>query len=336
MSKKTSKKEESIMNFCHTSGIEPWFIAKISGSPGLLYGAFHSEGINTYKFDKAQPFLTQSIVWENFTEATADLFFTKATITLKGDSHVTTLTVIEKGKDLVSLLRSNTGLKVNILDRPWWKKILGFRSGTKWKMALATVIYILLASKVVGAFNSQPATTSSTTLASTTSEPAKTPEQIAKEKADADAAAKQKADADAAQAAKDKADAEAKVAADKAAAAQALASLKSEAKTIPYKDLARNPDNYKGAAVKYAGKVVQVQEDGNSVALRVNVTRDDYGLYNNTVFVVYDKGIISGRVLEDDVISFWGISGGLFTYKTVMGAEMTIPQVLAKIVEVNN
>lgn len=315
MSKKKSKKEESVINFCQTSGIEPWFIAKISGSPGILYGAFHSEGINIYMFDKAQPVLTQSHIWGNFIEATADLFFTKATITLKGDSHVTTLEVIEKGKDLVSLLQSNTGLKISILDRPWWRKILGFRSNTKWKMAVAMVIYIILFGKIVGAFTSNNSAPASTTPATTTSTPAKTPAQIAKEKADAEAAA---------QAAKEK------------AAAQALASLKSEAKTIPYKDLARNPDNYKGAAVKYTGKVIQVQEDGNTVALRVNVTVDEYGIYNDTVFVTYDKSIVSGRILEDDIISFWGVSAGLFTYQTVMGAEMTIPQVDAQIVELNS
>ena len=119
-----------------------------------------------------------------------------------------------------------------------------------------------------------------------------------------------------------------------ARAAAKLASLKSDAQVIPYKELARNPDAYKGKTVKYTGKVIQVQEDGNNVGLRVNVTKNTYG-YENTMFITYDKGIISGRVLEDDIISFWGTSAGLLTYKTVMGSEMSIPQVLVQIVEVN-
>lgn len=123
--------------------------------------------------------------------------------------------------------------------------------------------------------------------------------------------------------------------AEEAATTQAkIAAQKSEAKTIPYKTLARTPDDYKGASVTYTGKVIQVQEEGNNVGLRVNVTKNSYG-YEDTMFVVYDKGIVKGRVLEDDIITFWGTSKGLLTYKTVLGAEMTIPQVLATIVEVN-
>ena len=112
------------------------------------------------------------------------------------------------------------------------------------------------------------------------------------------------------------------------------ASLKSEAKTISYKDLARNPDSYKQAKVTYTGEVIQVQENGNSVALRVNVTKNTYG-YEDTMYVTYDKSIISGRVLEKDVVTFWGNSNGLLTYKTIMGAEMTIPQVNGRIITVN-
>lgn len=172
-----------------------------------------------------------------------------------------------------------------------------------------------------------PDTPKSSTPTTSTVKADKTPEQKDQEKADADLKAKQDAEA---KAAADKADAEAKA----AKAAQALVTLKSEAKTIPYKDLARNPDNYKLAQVKYTGKVIQVQEDGNDVGLRVNVTKGNYDLYTDTIFVLYDKGIIKGRVLEDDIITFYGNSMGLLTYKTVMGAEMTIPQVLALIVEV--
>lgn len=187
MSKKESNKIESVMKLCNTSGIKPWFVAKISGSPGVFYGAFHSEGISIYKFDKAQPALTQTHVWENFTEATVDFFAAKTAIILSGESHTTTLVVMEKGKDLVPLLRSNTGLKILILDRLWWRKILGFRSNTKWKMVIAIVVYIILAGKVVGAFNGNDSTVppAPTAPAVTASSPAKTPEQIAREKADA-------------------------------------------------------------------------------------------------------------------------------------------------------
>jgi len=101
--------------------------------------------------------------------------------------------MMDKGKDLVSLLRSNTELKIIVLDRSWWRKILGFRSKTKWKMAVAIVVYIFMASRVVGAFTGSNATAPPNTVAPaaaiTVAAPVQTPEQIAQAKTVADAKA---------------------------------------------------------------------------------------------------------------------------------------------------
>lgn len=165
--------------------------------------------------------------------------------------------------------------------------------------------------------------------------------QDAADKVVADAKAKVDAEAKAKQVAADKVIADAKAVEDKKVAdakviedkkvADATAAAAVEAarpKQIAYKELARNPDSYVGTNVIFTGQVIQVQEDGNLVNLRVNVTKNDYG-YEDTVLIQYDKSIISGRVLDDDVITFSGMSMGLLTYETIMGAEMTIPQVLA-------
>ena len=179
--------------------------------------------------------------------------------------------------------------------------------------------------------------------ASAVTAPVKTPEQIAIDKAAAeakvtqdaadkvvaDAKAKVDAEAKAKQDAADKVIADAKAVEDKKVAdAKAAAAVEAaKPKHIAYKELARNPDSYVGTNVIFTGKVIQVQESGKLVNLRVNVTKNTYG-YEDTVMIQYDKGIVSGRVLDDDVITFSGMSMGLLTYKTVMGAEMTIPQVL--------
>ena len=183
----------------------------------------------------------------------------------------------------------------------------------------------------------------------------KTPEQIAADKAVYDEAVK-KADADlavkATQDAADKVVADAKAAEDKkitdakaaedkkisdakavedkkVADAKAAAAVEAaKPKHIAYKDLARKHDDYMGTNVIFTGEVIQVQEDGKYVGLRVNVTKNSYG-YEDTMFVQYDKSLVSGRVLDKDIITFSGMSMGLLTYKTVLGAEMSIPQVLA-------
>ena len=154
--------------------------------------------------------------------------------------------------------------------------------------------------------------------------------QVAADKVVADAKAKVDAELKAKQDAADKVIADAKAVEDKKIAdAKAAAAVEAaKPKHIAYKELARNPDAYNGTNVIFTGQVIQVQESGDLVNLRVNVTKNTYG-YEDTVLIQYDKSIISGRVLDDDVITFSGMSMGLLTYKTVMGAEMTIPQVLA-------
>ena len=100
-----------------------------------------------------------------------------------------------------------------------------------------------------------------------------------------------------------------------------------------YKTLARNPDIYRGSAVKVAGEVVQVIENGNEIQMRVNITKDEYGFYEDTVYVYYTK-TSSSRILEDDIVAIYGTMLGTVTYTTVLGAEVTIPAIQAKKVEV--
>lgn len=163
----------------------------------------------------------------------------------------------------------------------------------------------------------------------TSSTPVNTSKPLsAEEKAKLEADAKAKAE-------KEKADAEAKAKAEAEARAKELDTFKASCKPIPYKDLARNPDNFNGNHVLYTGKVIQVMEDGNDIQLRVNITKDDYGYYDDTIFVTYTKKSTEGRILEDDIITIWGTANGNITYTTVLGSEMTIPRVDARVVKVN-
>lgn len=90
---------------------------------------------------------------------------------------------------------------------------------------------------------------------------------------------------------------------------------------ISYEQLARTPDDFEGKKVKFRGEVVQVMEGDDEVQLRIAVNRD----YNSIIFVYYDKSITSSRILEDDTITIMGISKGLYTYKSTMGGQITIP-----------
>ena len=98
---------------------------------------------------------------------------------------------------------------------------------------------------------------------------------------------------------------------------------------IIYDQLARNPNDYKEKKVKFYGEVVQVTEDGwdgAGTVLRVAVksSKPD-GDFDGIVLVYYKKSIVKSRVLEDDMITFYGVSKGLYTYESTEGEGVTLP-----------
>ena len=105
--------------------------------------------------------------------------------------------------------------------------------------------------------------------------------------------------------------------------------------SLDYKAMSRDPDTYEGNLYKFDGKILQVMEEAQSdgttlVALRVA----SKGSYDNVVYVVYYRAAGEARILEDDRVTVYGTSQGLYTYKTVMGAEVTIPFIWADSVTV--
>jgi hypothetical protein len=94
---------------------------------------------------------------------------------------------------------------------------------------------------------------------------------------------------------------------------------------ITYDELARNTESWVGRNVRLQGKVVQVMESGGSMDLRVNVTKGSYGLWSDTVYLRFT----GPRLLEGDLIEFTARVNGRVTYKTVLGASVTIPDLTA-------
>lgn len=109
-----------------------------------------------------------------------------------------------------------------------------------------------------------------------------------------------------------------------------------DCKSIDYKSIARNPQKYVGKAVKFKGQVQQVIDiDSKREALMVYVDPDEYGNYQNPIYVIHQKNNES-RILEKDIITIYGTVSQLETYTTVMGDEKTIPGMLADYIVVNS
>ena len=102
-----------------------------------------------------------------------------------------------------------------------------------------------------------------------------------------------------------------------------------------YKEISRNPDNYKGKYAHFKGEIIQSIESGDSYTFRVNISRTSWG-WTDTILVSYTKKEASeSRLLEDDVVDLYGMLAGTHTYETVMGNEMTIPLLYAEYVILN-
>lgn len=110
-----------------------------------------------------------------------------------------------------------------------------------------------------------------------------------------------------------------------------------------YEEIARDPDQYKGKNAKFTGQVIQVQEDGDDVIMRVSITKNeyDYGdgdsdvFYEDPIYVEYtQKSNSESRVLENDIVTLYGTLGGLMTYESIFGEQISIPSINAEYIEI--
>jgi len=90
---------------------------------------------------------------------------------------------------------------------------------------------------------------------------------------------------------------------------------------ITYKQLARTPDDYVNQKVKFTGKVVQVVDGDTEVDIRLAVN----GSYDTILYCAYDPKILNFRILEDDQITIYGVSLGLYSYQSTGAGTITIP-----------
>ncbi len=113
--------------------------------------------------------------------------------------------------------------------------------------------------------------------------------------------------------------------------------------TIDYKSLARNPNSYIGRNYTFTGEVIQVLNGpNNKIDLRVNVTPKRYEYlnetyYEDTMYVTYQySSSTESRILEDDIITLYGSFAGIYSYESVMGAQISIPLINALYIDIRN
>ena len=103
---------------------------------------------------------------------------------------------------------------------------------------------------------------------------------------------------------------------------------------IEYSELARSANKYKGSKVKFEGEIQQViydSENGESEYL-IHVTKDDLGLWSDSIYVYYANKSDS-KFIEDDIVAIYGEASGEESYTRVLGQNIKIPAVTAAYME---
>lgn len=109
------------------------------------------------------------------------------------------------------------------------------------------------------------------------------------------------------------------------------AEYRAQCQTYSYSDIARNPDQYEKKLAKFRGEVIQVLKDGNQLQMRVDVTYNGY-IYTDTVFVFYNTEN-GTNVIEGDIIDMYGELRGMQEYESVLGAQISIPRIYVKYID---
>jgi hypothetical protein len=99
---------------------------------------------------------------------------------------------------------------------------------------------------------------------------------------------------------------------------------------VPYEDLFRYNENYVGKIVHIKGQVLQVSETGtDDFVVRLATKDSGYGYYDDIVWVEFRNN--NERILEDDMLDVYGEVVGIQKYTAVLGNEVSLPAVVARV-----
>lgn len=92
---------------------------------------------------------------------------------------------------------------------------------------------------------------------------------------------------------------------------------------ITYDTLTRTPDEHIGNKVTLSGEIVQVIEGDDASQYRMAVDQD----YDKMVLIEVPTDQLSSRILENDLITIYGVSQGTIDYEYTIGGTNTVPAI---------
>jgi len=153
MSQKKESESELTKRLIKQKHPDAWLIEYASIGKKLNaseFGAFTREGLFTYKLiDKTNIIKTGGVLWPEQKHGEVDHFAIKSIFSIDNIQFVSG----NQGKDIQKFLAGEKENSFIQLKRKWHEKILGFRSGKKWKKYTAVIGYIMIIFFIVGFIN---------------------------------------------------------------------------------------------------------------------------------------------------------------------------------------
>ncbi|AFQ20054.1 DUF3862 domain-containing protein [Bacillus thuringiensis] len=140
------------------------------------YATITKDHIQLFEYDKNVDDVISLAIhqMDDYENVVIDHFAIKSIFQFKGISKTFELIVKEDGKKVESFIQNNTSIETQKVHRKFRNKILGFRSNTKWKMVVASAVYLFIAVAAVSGFmDKTEEKTAGSQVSQTNNEPAK-------------------------------------------------------------------------------------------------------------------------------------------------------------------
>ncbi|MEK4707065.1 excalibur calcium-binding domain-containing protein [Bacillus sp. FSL R10-2780] len=153
MSKKKKKPSESTLakqaiakKYQKEYGSTPIIVSTNLESMQTGYAAVATDHIQLFKYNKDVNDVVSiaKYYFINYSTVLVDHFAIKSVFEFNGSGTPFRFIPTEQGKDIERFIENNTSIEIHKVRRKWYKKILGFRSNTKWKMVVACIIYLFI------------------------------------------------------------------------------------------------------------------------------------------------------------------------------------------------
>lgn len=109
------------------------------------FAVFHTEGITIYDVSEEHRIVEfGSLDWEEFPYMTVRFFkYTTNLIFHADEKRFRKLTLNDDRREaIIDFVQENTPAQLEIVQLKWYNNIPGFRSGTRWKMIMSSIVYL--------------------------------------------------------------------------------------------------------------------------------------------------------------------------------------------------